>query len=90
MAGTTMRIKRIKFHYPGFNQVRKSPELVADLKARGDRIAAAASAEGGQFAVIKSMNKTRARVIVTTVDIQAASGERKDRRLTRALNAGRG
>lgn len=87
---TTMRITRIKFHIPGFNEVRKQPLLVADLKARGERIAATARAEGGEFEVIVTQNKSRARVVVTTADIQAAAGERKDRRLTRALGAGRG
>lgn len=90
MAGTTMRIKRIKFHYPGFNEVRKAPELVLELEARGENIAAAAEASGGQYFVIVTENKTRVRVIVGTMDGEAKRGEQADRRLTRALSAGRG
>jgi hypothetical protein len=85
-----VKITKIRFHYPGFNEVRKAPELVADLKERGERIAEAAHAEGGEFAVVVRQNKTRARVVVVTADIEAKAGEAKDRRLTRALGAGRG
>ena len=90
MAKNSFRITRIKFHNQGFNEVRKQSALVADMTARGERMAAAAEAEGGKFEVVVTQNKSRARVIVTTADIQAAAGEHKDRRLTRALGAGRG
>ena len=90
MARQSVRIKRIKFHHPGFNATRKSPALVEDLEARGERIAAAARSEGGEFSVIVTENKQRARVLVTTADYEAMAGEAKDRRLTRALDAGRG
>lgn len=85
-----VKITRIKFNYPGFNEVRKSPELTDDMTARGERIAAAARAEGGEFYVITTSNATRSRVIVTTGDIEAMNGEASDRRLTRALQHGQG
>jgi hypothetical protein len=86
MAG---RLKRIKFHYEGFNALRKSPEVVAALEAKGEAIAQAA---GGSpdFEVIVAEGKSRARVIVTTASIEGMVAEATDRALTQALSAGRG
>lgn len=84
-----MRIKRIKFHYEGFDALRKSGEVAAQLEQRGEAIADAA---GGppDFEVIVTANSSRARVIVTTSSFEGMRAEAEERRLTNALTAGRG
>lgn len=78
---------RIEFHHEGFNEVRKSAEVQADLFRRGDAIGAAA---GEGFEVRKSVNKTRARVSIITVDEAAMVRQARDHILERSLDAGRG
>lgn len=80
---------RLKIHPEGFNAVRKSPELQADLHRRAAAIAAAAGG-GEDFQVIDSPSGTRARVVVITATEKAKAMEAAHRALTRALDAGRG
>jgi len=86
---SSVRIKRIKFHNDGFNELRKAPALVSDMIARGRRMVDAA---GGfpKFDVIVTENKSRARVIVVTANADGMVDEQTDRALTRSLDAGRG
>lgn len=64
----------------------RSKEVLADLQARGERIAATA---GDGFAAEPFIGRTRARVTVRTATPQAMEREARDRTLTRALDAGR-
>jgi hypothetical protein len=82
-------LKRIKFHYEGFDQLRKSAEVKDALTAKGEAIASAA---GGSpdFEVIVTEGASRARVIVTTATFEGMRAEATDRALTNALSAGRG
>ncbi len=85
------RITRIKFHYDGFDALRKSPEVKAELLRRGQAIAAAAEADGGGLIhVNETEGKKRARVTVVTGDYEAMRAEAETRSLSRALDAGRG
>lgn len=86
---------RLEFHYEGFNEVRTSPEVTADIHRRTDAIAAAANGmvEGGtgdDFEGRKTVNKTRARGSVITVTAEAMLAQQRDHVLERALDAGRG
>lgn len=91
MAGPSVRITRLKFHYEGFDAVRKSPEVRAELLRRGQAIAAAAESNGGgTIHVNESEGKSRARVTVVTGDYQAMKSEAENRSLSRSLDAGRG
>lgn len=83
------RIKKIKFHYEGFNELRKSPEIAGDLHRRGEAIAQAAGG-GEDFVVIDAPSSSRARAIVATATVDGMLAEARDRSLTRALDAGRG
>lgn len=87
--GSRVVIKGLRFHYQGFNAVRKSPEVVSELTKRGKAIAAAAGEEG-DYEVIVGANSTRARVVVKTATPEAMQEEASYRSLTRALGAGRG
>lgn len=84
---------RLEFNYPGFNEVRTSPEVAAEVHRRADAIGAAANAateEGEGFEVRKSINKTRARASIITVTAEAMLAQQTDHVLERALDAGRG
>ncbi len=82
------RITRIEFHNAGFNELRRSPEVRAELERRGSAIAEAA---GGaeDFEVVSTLTKSRARVVVVTATARAKQLEAEDRALTSALDAGR-
>lgn len=73
---------------PGFNQFRNSVEVRTLLAGAGHRIAEAAGGEG-DFSVLVTQNKSRARVIVATATEKAKRAEAKSRALTRAIDAGR-
>lgn len=79
---------RIKFNSAGFRKLMSSPEMVADLQDRGDRIAAAA---GGQpdFEADAGVGRDRAHAFVRTATAEGRRLEAEDRALTRAIDAGR-
>lgn len=82
---------KLEINVDGFNEVRNSPEIRAELLAAGRRIAdAAAAGNDGEFEVIEAPSKSRARVVVVTADEAAKRAEATDRALTRAFDAGRG
>ena len=78
---------RLKFNYAGFDAIRKSPGVQADLKERAERIAAAAG-EGHE--VTTRVGAHRARANIVTATHEAREGEATDKTLSSALDAGRG
>ena len=82
---------RLELNIPGFREARNEPAVMAELMSMGERIAARASATaGGTFTVEPHPGGTRARVYVTTADIEAMLAEAHHRALSLALDAGRG
>lgn len=79
---------RIEINDAAAEALLKSPEVQADLRRRGQRIAAAAGS--GSYDVTSSMTPSRARVSVGTADDKARKAEATQRSLTKALDAGRG
>lgn len=82
-----VKIKKVELNLKGFNALRSTPEVMADLQARADRIAAAAGE--GMVAEQVYVGKDRARVAVYTDTIEAKKAEAEDRALTIAIEAGR-
>lgn len=78
---------RIEVSSAGIQAVLKSPEVEAFLRAKADRIAAAAG-EGMEAG--SRVGRTRARASVITASRAARRAEAVDRALTKALDAGRG
>lgn len=81
---------RWKLHNAGFTALRNSPEVIADLEKRAERIASAAGdgmetrpAETGRG------RHGRARVAVVTATSDARRRQAKDSALTRSVDAGR-
>lgn len=70
----------------GPRDLRRSREVVRDLEARAERIAAAA---GPGHRVETEIGQNRARVAVITDTVEAMVAEAIHRTLTRALDAGR-
>lgn len=77
---------KLDFHYDGFNEVRSSPEVQAEVFRRGDAIGAAA---GDGYEVRKTVNKTRARVSIITATAEAMVDQARNHTLERSLDAGR-
>lgn len=86
MAG---KLTKIRFHHEGFDALRKSPEVAAELERRARAIAQAAGGEP-DFEVIMDETSSRARATVLTATIEGRVAEATDRALTNALGAGRG
>lgn len=70
----------------GIKEILQSGAVQAELRARADRIAAAAGQ--GMEASLR-VGRTRARASVITGSREAMLAEATDRSLTRALDAGR-
>lgn len=80
-------ISKVKFHYKGFNAVRRDPKVVADLNRRAQAIAAAA---GPGFIVKSGSNPSRAWASVAPDTTEAKRAEAEHKALTRAIDAGKG
>jgi hypothetical protein len=80
---------KVEINVDGFNEARRSAAIQADLRARGERIAAAAGG-ASDYSVQDAPSKTRARVIVATATTKARHEEAVNRTLLGALDAGRG
>jgi hypothetical protein len=78
---------RIDVNDAGIRALLKSPEVQAMLKAKADRIAAAA---GPGMEATSWAGRTRARASVITATAKARRAEATNRSLTRAIDAGRG
>ncbi|MFH5879760.1 hypothetical protein [Arthrobacter sp. NA-172] len=81
-------LEKVEINDEAARALLRSPEVKADLKRRGNRIAAAAGA--GTWDVTESNTPSRARVSVGTGDYKAREAEATNRTLLRALEAGRG
>lgn len=81
------KVTRIVFKSRGFREILRSQAVVAELARRGQAIAAAA---GEGVGVQTSVGANRARVTVATETREAAAAEATDKKLTRAIGAGRG
>ena len=78
---------RIDMNSAGIQELLKSGPVRALLKAKADRIAAAA---GPGMLASSRVGKTRARASVITDSFAAKRAEATSRSLTRAIDAGRG
>lgn len=76
-----------KLNSDGVRTLLRSSEMEADLRARAERIAAAA---GPGHAVESQIGVNRARASVRTETFEAMREEATNRTLTRAIDAGRG
>lgn len=76
----------LKINRAAVRDLLKDPKVLADLEARGRRIAAAA---GSGVEVQSYVGQTRARVTVRTVTWAARYREATERTLTSAVDAGR-
>ena len=78
---------RVRMNPKGARAILRSPEVLAELRRRADRVATVAGdgmeADGG-------VGPRRARASGRTATIQARRREAKSKALTRALDAGRG
>lgn len=91
---------QLKFNRTGFRMIRTTPEVRADMERRAQNIADAANAglertplpDGGASGFLTDSQITkgrRVRVAVYTSGIEARKAEARERKLTRALDAGR-
>lgn len=78
---------QVRMNAAGARSILRSDSVRAFLKARADRIASAA---GPGMEASSMVGPNRARASVITATFKARRAEAKDRRLTRALDAGRG
>jgi len=78
---------RIEVNSEGIQSILKSDEVRELLRAKAERIAAAA---GEGFEASSMIGKTRARASVITATRAARLAEATDRTLTMAIDAGRG
>lgn len=83
MAKSTVRITMNK---PNIRKLLRSPEMLADLERRAERIAAAA---GPGFEVDSEVGPNRARAAVIARTGEARHAEATRRALTQAIDAGR-
>lgn len=74
----------------GIAELLRSPQIAADLHARAERIAAAASDGDAEYNVHSEIGTRRARAAVVTANIEAQLAEHRERRLARAIDAARG
>ena len=85
---SALRVTRIEMNTAGAAALLKSAGVLADLQRRGDAIAEAA---GGapDFVANGSVRRNRAHVSVVTATFEGRRAEATDRKLSRALDAGR-
>lgn len=76
---------KVELNSRGVRQLLNDAGVAADLRRRAERIAAAA----GDGMLVDTSSGTRARAVVITGTADAKKAEATDRRLTRALDAGR-
>jgi hypothetical protein len=77
---------KIVLNRKGIRELLRSPEVLRDLERRAHNVAAAA---GIGYAVDSEVGPNRARASVRTDTIDAMIDEATERRLTKALDAGR-
>ena len=79
-------VDKVQLNSSAVRALLRSPEVMAELHRRGDKIAAKA---GPEHAVEEWVGKSRARVHVYTVTPHAMAHEAKYHSLLSALDAGR-
>lgn len=79
---------RIELNRGAVRQLLRSPEVLADLTDRAQRVAAAAGG-GEDFEVDAGLGPNRARASVRTATSKGRHLEATDRALTRAIDAAR-
>ncbi|WNO26435.1 hypothetical protein SEA_BABYDAISY_11 [Microbacterium phage BabyDaisy] len=83
-------VSRIKVNSKGVVALLKSPEVQADLEARGERIRAALPDDKDEEWTTSSfLGFDRAQVVVRTGNYAARLRQAEDNSLTRALDRGR-
>ena len=78
--------KKLKLNLAGFRELRNHPKVIADLKDRADRVAAAA---GDGFEARAGKGRNRGRASVRTDTAEARKKQSQSNVLQSALNAGR-
>lgn len=78
----------LKLNLTTIRSIRKSPEVVAELVKRAERIRSAAGA--ADYEIDVRSDNARARVSVRTATARGRVLESKNQTLSRALDAGRG
>lgn len=86
MANPKAKVDKIVFHYAGFNAVRKSAGVVADITQRAQRIAATVG-PGAEVTITQTPSRVRATIYTDTVEAKTAEAE--DKTLSSAIDAGR-
>ena len=81
-----MTVERITINRKTIRALLKGPEVRSELRSRAGRIASAA---GPGFEARTGIGRTRARAVVITTTPEARLAQAKDRKLSRALSAGR-
>ena len=80
---------RFELNEQGVRELLRDADLAKDLHARADRISETAGGAAVGF-MSEDSSGERARARVTALTWHAQRAERKDRRLSRAVEAGRG
>ena len=84
------RRTKIKWNLKGFEEIRTSPKVVAHLEERAQSVAAAAGPgfEAKPVEIIPGARQgARARIAVTTTDVESTVRNSRDHTLVRALSA---
>ena len=82
-----MPLDKLELNHSAIREFLRSPEVMAELRRRGDRVAARA---GAGHAVEEGVGKNRDRVHVYTATPAAMEAEARDHTSLAALDAGRG
>ena len=81
--------RKLKFNRGVFEQIRNLPEVRADLKRRGDKIAASAGGEAMGYKVTELVLEDPRGAVSVMATGHAHFHNRKHHALLRALDAGR-
>lgn len=81
-----VKVTKVELHNKGFNELRTSPGVMADLTARARRVAAAAG-EGMEVHVTRG--GARGRASVHTATFQARMAQARNNALSRAIDSAR-
>lgn len=74
----------------GIAEIARSAAVVADLRARAERVAAKASSDDAEYHVHTEVGRRRARAAVVTGNFKAMLAEHREHRLASAIDAARG
>ena len=80
--------KSIKWRLRGFEELRRTSEVKAELARHAERIAAACGKPG--YRAVTSEGRTRSRAAVVTTDAESIRDNARNQTLLRAMDSGRG